>query len=279
MVSAAERNRVSRCVALVCAVLLGGCGNTGSSELSLVAPEGCSPTDPAVVYRLTELHVPTRAQADAGAVVGHDLDGVDDACDVPDYAGGVDNALVQLSAALALLDPESPSLQERMDEALWCTTDDLECAPQWVGVRVQECTRGVKVDVFRVTEDACEALGTAEASALGTDGELQAQFASLDLDRAFESTGADLLFGLEGARLSATITADGLSNAVLGGTVPIETFEEALQDFIPGYPDVPEAEPLRDLGDIDREPGGDCDGFSVGLTFSADVDVSGESCD
>jgi hypothetical protein len=37
--------------------------------------------------------------------------------------------------------------------------------------------------------------------------------------------------------------------------------------------------PLLRLSDIALEPGGECDGVSVGLTLSAAVEVEGESCE
>ena len=268
-------------VVLACALALGGCESAGSSELQVVAPDGCSDSDPAVVYRLTELHVPTPVEAAAGATVGHDLDGVDDACDVHDYAGGVDNTLVDLAHAVAQLTPDDPIvMQDLMDQALFCTNADPGCTPQWLGVRVQECRRGAKVDVFRVTESACEVLGTAATAGVGPGGELHAEFGTLLLDRAFEDAGGvDPFFQLVNVRLTATITANGLSNAVLGGVIPLAVFEAAIPGFLPSTPELEFPGPLLRLSDIGLEPGGECDGVSVGLTLSAAVEVEGESCE
>lgn len=274
-------HRAWRHVALACTLVLCGCGDSGSSELQVVAPEGCSPDDPAVVFQLTAVRVPTSAQADAGAVVGHDLDGVDGACDVPDYAGSVDNSLVDLAAAFALLAPEDPFvLEDVVNEALFCTSGDVACTPPRVGVRVQECRRGALVSVFRETDSACEVLGTATAADVGPGGELHAEFDTLAFDDAFEDPhGVHQLFELVNARLTATITADGLSNAVLGGVLPVEVFQSITPNFLPLEPGISFPASPASLSDIMLEPDGACDGLSMGLTLSAVVDASGESCE
>lgn len=273
--------RPSRRIALVYALALAGCQGSGSSELHVVAAEGCSDSDPAVVYRLTELHVPTRADVAAGAPLGHDLDGVEGACEVPDYEGGVDNSLIDIAAALPVLTPEDPLvLQDLMDQALFCTAADPGCVPQWVGVRVQECRRGAKVDVFRVAQGVCEGLGTAVAADVGRGGALHAEFATLALDRAFEdSRGAHELFALVDARLTGTLTADGLTDAVLGGVVPFDYFEYVVPYIFPDLVEFEVIGPVFNLSDIAREPGGACDGLSMGFTLSAAVEAEGESCE
>lgn len=268
-------------VSLACALALTGCNASGSSELQVVAPEGCSASDNAVAYRLTALHVPTRADVDAGAPLGHDLDGVEGACDVPDYAWSVDNTLVDLAHALPLLAPDDPFvLQDELDEALFCTAADAGCTPQWVGVRIQECRRGVKVDVFRVTDGACTAIGTADRAGLGRDGQLQAEFSNLALDGAIDGrSDAAVLFSWVNARLTATVTDDGLEDAVLGGMLPFEVFEAAATELADCNPAFEDCGPLIGLYDIMLEPDGACDGLSMGVTLSAVEDASGESCE
>lgn len=267
----------------VCAVvgMLVGCESSSGTGLTVVQPEGCSADDPAVVYRLTELHVPTHADVDAGALVGHDLDGVGEVCGVPDYAGGVDNSLIDLARALPLLAPDDPFvLQDAIDAELLCTAADAECEPRWLGVRVQECRRGVKVDLFRVADDQCTALGTADRAGLSGDGELRAEFVDLALDEAFDPA-SDLraVFRWDSARLTATVTDDGLEDAVLGGVLPSDAFDFAIYSLFPGIPEAAFPAPLEGLFDIAREPGGVCDGLSMGLTLRATVDASGQSCE
>ena len=50
-------------------------------------------------------------------------------------------------------------------------------------------------------------------------------------------------------------------------------------DLTTPHPELEFPGPLLRLSDIGLEPGGECDGVSVGLTLSAAVEVEGESCE
>ena len=72
-----------------------------------IVPIECTPTGEATRFRVTTLHIPTPTEAGNGAVVGHNVDRTGDTCGVPDYAGGVDNSLIDLAAALPALPSHS----------------------------------------------------------------------------------------------------------------------------------------------------------------------------
>jgi hypothetical protein len=262
--------------AIAVLTLLTGCGGTPDA-----APDmGDVPVEPRcdgpyVRYRITELHVPTPAEAGANTPVGHNVDASADACGVPDFDGGVDNALIDLSSALHSFIPpdEGPDLQAAIDAGLGCAID---AAPS-------ECTR-LDLIVSLDTEAGCSLIeiedgaGTSLAGPFGgtidASGHLRGVVtAGLSLTVALPAAGGpvDVTLDIRHMIFTAVVGADALTNIVLGGAIERSTFEAMLMEVLPLLGDEPSFDDLEPIlaNLYDVEVDGQCTALSVGFTGSA----------
>ncbi|MBK6577668.1 MAG: hypothetical protein IPG17_16010 [Sandaracinaceae bacterium] len=67
----------------------------------------CTGLDAPLDYRIETLDIPITSDVTAGRALGHDVDGTDSTCSVPDFVGGVDNSLIGLAQALPASQPRS----------------------------------------------------------------------------------------------------------------------------------------------------------------------------
>ena len=162
--------------------MLAGCGGECRGSVGLNASR-CGGVVRAR-YRLTTLHIPTQAQAEAGELAGVDLDGVDGACGVPDYPGSVDNTLVGLVSAFYMLAPNDPlDVQAQLDEGLFCTATEPDCAGVVLDVRVTPLTgRSARVELIVTEGGAQRVLATDEDASGDRDGRLTAHFDAVALE-------------------------------------------------------------------------------------------------
>lgn len=125
----------------------------------------CDTTQAPITVPISSLVIPLPpVDGTAQVGLGHNLDGMEDGCGVTDYANGVDNAFLDVAAAIPSLSPDEPIvLQDAINESLACVIGDASCQRLQLGVRV---TRGA---------------GCAEVSLLDGDGEV------------FENPGVGLL--------------------------------------------------------------------------------------
>ena len=98
----------------------------------------CDPVGAPVVAPIASLFIPLPPVDGVAQVgLGHNLDGMVGGCNVPDYANGVDNAFVDLAAALPALNPDQPIvLQDAINDSLACVLGSASCRPLDLGIRV-----------------------------------------------------------------------------------------------------------------------------------------------
>lgn len=227
----------------------------------------CPNTGAPVLYRLTTLHVPTPAEANGGATVGHDVDGRPNTCGIPDYAGNVDNSLIDLVAALPALSPNAPiSLQSEIDAALACPTNGVDCARMDIYVSIAAADECALVSI----QDAGGTIYATQRVGTLSSGELRVRLPTWTwlLPAIHNSMPALLVAQLQNVILTADVSPTALSNVVIGGHTGNRGFASFMMALVPllgddvEYSDV---EPILDnLNDVELY--GMCDGFSVGFT-------------
>lgn len=268
-------------LALLC--IVSGCDDTvepppvdqGDVFIDEGLPSICVPTGTTTRYRVTTLHIPTPDEADANAVVGHNVDGVGDTCGVPDYDGGVDNSLIDLAAALPALAPSDPiDLQAEIDNALNCAAnaDPAECTRLDLIVSVQTGSDCVVVNVLD-GDDAV--LAGPFSGTLGSNGAVRGRVPALALAIPYQGDAGSVNIDLEVTNviLTANLSATSLSDIVLGGSLERTAFEATIMDLLPLLGgDIT----FEDIGPIlenlyDVQVAGSCAALSVGLTGSASL--------
>ena len=259
-------------LALVTA-MLAGCGGECRGSVGLNASR-CGGVVRAR-YRLTTLHIPTQAQAEAGELAGVDLDGVDGACGVPDYPGSVDNTLVGLVSAFYMLAPNDPlDVQAQLDEGLFCTATEPDCAGVVLDVRVTPLTgRSARVELIVTEGGAQRVLATDEDASGDRDGRLTAHFDAVALELPMVDGEDQRVFSLPltGVVLTGTLELEGIRDLVLAGVVHRDAL---VSEFI--LPLITPLDPSALFDDLDglfdvmtNPESATCDGFSVGLTATA----------
>jgi hypothetical protein len=275
--------------ALVLTALLAACGPdneapVGTRDASVTVDAGpIIPRDCAdgsrTLYRVTALHIPTPTEADGGAVVGHNVDGAGDVCGVPDYAGGVDNSLVDLAAALPSLSPEDPiDLQAEIDTALGCAPAATDCTRLDLIVSVATGTNCVVVEVLDGVGPDATTLAGPFLGSLNSSGQVRGVVPSLMLAIPYQTdTGSvDINLAVTNVVLTATIGDSSLTNIVLGGSLERTAFEQTIRDLLPllgGEIAIDDILPiLANLYDV--QVNGSCAALSVGLTGLASLEAT-----
>lgn len=261
-----------RLIALALLSIVAGCGGTGDAPLDL----GVSRDDvgPAVRYRITELHVPTLADVDSGAPVGHNVDATGQTCGIPDFDGGVDNSLIDLSSALAEFAPpaEGLILQAAIDAALHCAEDaePTECTPLDLFVSVAS---GPGISVVAIEDGEGTTLAGPISSSLDGSGGLRAIASRLDLTIPYHTASGpvDIRLAMLNMRLTATVSESAMTNIVLSGALTQIAFEAMLMELLPRLADGPTFQDVQPIlaSLYDVEVRGVCSALSVGFTGSA----------
>lgn len=233
---------------------VGNCGDSGTDTL----------------YRLTALNIPTPSQASGGATVGHNVDGVGTTCGVPDYAGGVDNSLIDLAAALPSLAPDDPiDLQTEIDTALSCSASSQDCTRLDLIVSVRT---GTGCAVMEIEDAEGNNLAGPFVTTLDASGNFQGTVASFDLSIPYETGSGSVSIDLDltNVVISGNRSASALTNVVIGGSLLKTAFEAMIMDLLPflgadiSFEDISGI--LANLYDV--QVAGQCGALSVGLTAS-----------
>lgn len=250
--------------------------NTTSTTQPIVDVGTCGDAGTAISYRITELNIPTPAQANGGETVGHNIDGAGTTCGVPDYAGGVDNSLIDLAAALPSLAPEDPiDLQEEIDNGLNCAVGATDCTRIDLIVSVRTGTGCVIVEV---EDGEGENLAGPFVGSLNAAGEMRGQVSSLSLAIPYGTDTGTVDINLEVTNVIITGTRSDttLTNVVIGGALVKTAFETTIMDLLPllggdiSFDDISGI--LSNLYDV--QLGGTCSALSVGLTATAEVQAA-----
>lgn len=267
-------------------VAVAGCGGPAEGSVDMGAMDIGQPDQPIVwrdpcdefgsttLYRITDLHIPTLADVNAGVPVGHNVDGAEEVCGVPDFPGGVDNSLIDLSSELALLEPPVAglNLQAVIDAALDCptTADPAECTRLDLIVRV---STGLFCARIAIEDGEGSTLAGPFVGSLDDSGRLRAVVSYFDLTIPYRAASGpvDIHLGIAGMIMTATLSESALSNVVLGGVLPRSTFEAMLMELLPLLADdltFDDVQPLL-AGLYDVESVGECAGLSLGFTGTA----------
>jgi hypothetical protein len=252
-----------------------GDGLDGATPLLDIAVGSC--VGPTTVHRLTSVHIPTLADASegSGAPLGHDIDGVDNsACDVMDFAGGVDNAFLDVAAALPNLSPDQPvNLQDAIDAALRCPAGSATCAPLALDLNVTANAGAGCGEITFVDGDGA-AVSTTGAGALTADGSLRVELESFEFTIPYPTPNGPVLIPLRMREVivTATVRDGSVSDILIGGSLQKGEFEATARAILPlisaGIVNFEDIAPiLADLYDVDI--GGSCTGLSVGLMAQA----------
>jgi hypothetical protein len=237
----------------------------------------CTPTGAATLYRINALSIPTPMQANNGDIVGHNVDGRGDVCGVPDYAGGVDNSLIDLAAALPSLAPDDPiDLQAEIDNALACAPDATDCTRLDLIVSVATASDCVQISVLDGAGTDATTLAGPFVGSLDGSGNMRGFVPSLALSIPFATdTGSvDISLSVSDVILTGTRSDTALTNVVIGGALIKADFEQTIMDLLPQlggditFDDIGPI--LANLYDV-QVAGGACEALSVGLTASAVV--------
>jgi hypothetical protein len=248
----------------------GACASGVCTDPTMVQ---CPSAGAPVNYRLSVLHIPTPLEANNGNVVGHNVDDRGDVCGVPDYAGAVDNSLIDLAAALPALAPDDPiNLQAEIDNAINCAPSAVDCTRLDLIVQVRTGTGCAVIEVLDGTAIDAQTLAGPFGVALDGAGNFSGQVASLALAIPYSTpTGSvDININLSGVRMSGTLTSNALSNVVLGGFLVQADFETTIMNLLPllgGNITFDDIGPiLANLYDVQLN--GMCRALSVGFTAS-----------
>jgi hypothetical protein len=228
----------------------------------------CSDAGTAVMYRLNSLNIPTPEQAADGEVVGQNVDNANDTCGVPDYLGGVDNSLIDLAAALPALAPDDPiNLQDEIDNALNCPAASVNCTRMDLIVSVRTGTGCV---VMEIENGDGETLAGPFVATRDGSGNVRGGVSSLNLTIPYNTgTGTvDIDLAITNVIITGNVTANALTNVVIGGALAQTAFETTIMQLLPLLGgDIT----FEDIGPIlenlyDVQVGGQCAALSVGLT-------------
>ncbi|MEZ4328897.1 MAG: hypothetical protein R3B40_26965 [Polyangiales bacterium] len=254
-----------------------GCGGGSSESVDMgqgrpdLPPIVIDVEGPPVRYRITELHVPTLEDVWAGVPVGHNVDRRGDACGVPDFPGGVDNALIDLSTALTSFEPPTApvDLQAAIDTALACPPDAEPSVCTRLDLIVT-VTSGVGLTVVSIEDAEGASLAAPFVGSLDGSGNLHATAMEFTLAIPYQAPDGPVTISLRvrDMRLSATVTTGTLTNLVLGGAIHDVDFEAMLMDVLPRLGDQPTFEDVQSLlaGLYDVEVELTCSALSVGFT-------------
>jgi hypothetical protein len=221
-----------------------------------------------VLYRLNTLNIPTPDDAAAGDVVGHNVDNAGDTCGVPDYSGGVDNSLIDLAAALPALAPDDPiDLQAEIDNALNCPAASVDCTRMDLIVSVRTGTGCV---IMEIEDGEGENLAGPFVASLDGGGNFRGGVNSLSLTIPYgtDTGSVDLDLTISYVIITGTVTANSLTNVVIGGALVQTAFETTIMQLLPllggdiTFDDIGPI--LENLYDI--QVGGQCAALSVGFT-------------
>lgn len=243
-----------------------GAGNTCQAPGVIT----CEDAGTAILYRLNVLQIPTVAQANNENVVGHNVDMMVTTCGVPDYAGNVDNSLIDLNEALPHLSPDDPiDLQAGINTALACSSSSPSCTRLDIIVSVRVGTDCV---ILELEDGDGENLAGPFTGTLDGSGNFLGRTSSLELSLPFgpDSNPGTLDFPLSGVVISGNRTNTTLSNVVIGGYVAMTPLEASFESFLTWLGDditIEDVEPiLANLYDV--QSSGTCSRMSVGFLAS-----------
>jgi hypothetical protein len=193
-----------------------------------------------------------------------------DTCGVPDYSGGVDNSLIDLAAALPALAPDDPiDLQAEIDNALNCPAASVDCTRMDLIVSVRTGTGCVIMEI----EDGerCEPRRPVRGTHWMGGGNFRGGVNSLSLTIPYgtDTGSVDLDLTISYVIITGTVTANSLTNVVIGGALVQTAFETTIMQLLAAARR--ETISFDDIGPIlenlyDIQVGGQCAALSVGFT-------------
>ncbi len=254
-----------------------GCPSTPGAPCcgaACVSTDTCSATGAPSLYRIDMLRVPSAAEAEAGAIVGHDLDDAWNACGAPDYAGSVDNSLIDLVGLLAWLNRADPySFQDEISASLDCVASGPTCARLDLFVLVQTGTGCLRIEIQDAAGNTLDGPFAGTPSA-GGDFIGRASSFTLAIPQRTAAGTVMLNFRIYDVTVSGTLSQESLTNLIVGGAmdptdlgnmlvalIPIIGGGVNYQDHLSTVPDV-----LSDLF-----VGSFCSRMSVGLLGSGSL--------
>lgn len=257
---------------------LPGCGDGGIEpprdmsvrDSIIVETDPCAPWTGVARYRVSALRIPTSAEARADAIVGHDVDRVPTTCGVPDYAGDVDNALIDLVDGLPMLLPDvAIDLQAALDMGLICAVGATDCTRLDVVLEIRTSAHCVSLRVLDGTGASAAVLGGPYVGTRDTGSSFRVIGGALSLPSTNLPNAAPLWLG--DLFLTGRVEGPSVSNLVLGGVLQREPLERAVLELLPSLgTELAADDVLLILGNLyDVEVGGTCAGMSVGLTGAA----------
>ena len=193
----------------------------------------CADAGTPILYRLTVLSIPTAEQGAAGATVGHNVDATGTTCGIPDYAGGVDNSLIDLAAALPALNPDDPIvLQAEINAALGCPAGSSDCTRLDLILSVATGTDCVVIEIengeganlagpFVATRDL-------SGSFRGVVNRL-----SLAIPYRTDLGTVDINFSISSVIITGNVSQSALTNVVIGGALVRSAFETTIMELLP----------------------------------------------
>ena len=248
-------------VAIAFAISMSACStDPGAAEAPI-----CSDAPPTEVttFRIDALAIPTLNDVDAGAPLGHDLDGRDRACGVDDLAGGVDNQLIALEALLRAEAGNDPStLQHLIDGVMGCDITFSDCTPAWRPELIIE-RDGPDRARFTIREWwSGETVAGPACGLLSTDGEFRFETDVFDMN-LIESGPFAIDLTLRDVVVTGRVDGDSLNDLLIGGLLDLRPLYTR---FILPVVDPPLAyeDFLEESGYVDSRLDGRCAAISVG---------------
>lgn len=226
----------------------------------------CTGTSAPITSPIATLLIPTMAMAIEGQLgLGHDLDGTSEAtCGVFDYANGVDNAFLDVAAAIPALSPDHPIvLQDAIDDSLACALGDATCRPLQLGIRV---TRGDGCAEVSVVDGDGEVFENPGVGPLDANGNFRVEVPSFPLTFSYATVNgpADIPLRMRGVVITGRVVGQSIVDIVIGGSLQKGEFEATVRALLPlidSDVEFDEIAPiLANLYDM-----GECNDLSVGL--------------
>lgn len=230
----------------------------------------CNTVGAPVVAPIATLFIPLAPVSGTAQVgLGHDLDGLVDACNVLDYANSVDNAFVDLAAALPALNPDNPIvLQDAINDSLACVLGSASCRPLDLGIRVES---GSGCAVVSLLDGDGEVFENPGVGVLDANGNFRVEVPSFPLTFSYSTANGpvEIPLRMRGVIITGRVVGQNVVDIIIGGSLQKGEFEATVRAILPLIQDDIVFEDVAGILANLYDMGSNCTDLSIGLVANA----------
>ena len=230
----------------------------------------CDPVGAPVVAPIASLFIPLPPVDGVAQVgLGHNLDGMVGGCNVPDYANGVDNAFVDLAAALPALNPDQPIvLQDAINDSLACVLGSASCRPLDLGIRVES---GSGCAVVSLLDGDGEVFENPGVGVLDANGNFRVVVPSFPLTFSYSTPNGpvEIPLRMRGVIITGRVVGQNVVDIIIGGSLQKGEFEATVRAILPLIQDDIVFEDVAGILANLYDMGANCTDLSIGLVANA----------